>query len=47
MSRIKFIDLLKQDDRDSEELKLIFNRDWDYDPNNATEDVKKSLRRYR
>ena len=43
MSRIKFIDLLEQNDRDSKELKLIFNRDWDYDPNNATEDVKKAL----
>ena len=40
MKSIKFIDLLKLPDEDFKNLKLIFNSDWDYNPNNVPEYIR-------
>lgn len=40
MKNIKFIDLLKLPDEDFKNLKLIFNSDWDYNPNNVPEYIR-------
>jgi hypothetical protein len=45
MKSIKFIDLLKSTNDEQKKLKLIFNSDWDYDPKNLPEYVKKKLGR--
>lgn len=43
MSSIKFTDLLKLPAEKFENLKLIFNSDWDYDPDNVSDYVKEKL----
>lgn len=40
MSTIKLTDLLKLPEEKLSKLKLIFNSDWDYDPNNTLGEFK-------
>lgn len=43
MSTIKLIDLLKLPEEKLSRLKLIFNSDWNYDPNNTLDEFKSWL----
>jgi len=45
MKSIKFIDLIKLPDNELNNLKLIFNSDWDYEPDNSPEYIKSKLGR--
>ena len=43
MNKIKFVDLLKLPDEKFSKLKLIFNSDWDYNPDSTAEEIKVKL----
>jgi hypothetical protein len=45
MKNIKFVDLLKLPDNELKNLKLVFNSDWDYNPDGLPEYMKAKLGR--
>jgi hypothetical protein len=45
MKKIKFVDLLKLPDNELKNLKLVFNSDWDYNPDGLPEYMKAKLGR--